>query len=948
MLAPALLAALIVPAAEAAEAAESAASDQAAAAWTAREAERAFALQVYPLLQAKCFGCHGNDPDDLKGAVDLTTLEATLRGGESEEPAMVPGDAHGSILYQAVLWDGYEMPPKENDRLTDEQCELVRRWIEAGAPWPEADRRNELLTEDREQPLTDQGQLVATSGGLADEWTYRRYDPSEVWAFEPVTQPAVPAGEANPIDAFVRARQQSVQQSVQQSDQQSDDVQPAPPADPQSLVRRLHFDLTGLPPTPEQVRSFLKAWRADAERAYRDRVDELLASPHYGERQAQHWLDVARYADTGGMANDYERSNAWRYRDWVVRAFNDDMPYDRFVTAQLAGDELVAAEAEADRSLVLGTGFLRMGPWDTAMVPLPEAEQIYLDDVVHSVGQTFLSMPMRCCKCHDHKFDPVPTRDYYRLMAVFHGTAPAEVETGFFAAESQARFEQERQTVETMLAIASADAERLRRKREDAARAWYDSRGLPYKNWNDRKGDPDDTKPSRHEGLSVPEQGILKVREQDEWIWTRRLERTEPMIQSVVPGKLDTWTNAKKLRRPKNSPPDWTPETFILAGGALTAPLDPVGPGVLSGTGVPVAAEAERPYRIDDALGGRRLALARWITDPDNPLTARTIVNRVWQSHFGRGLVGTPNNFGVKGDKPTHPDLLDWMAADLVAHGWTLKRLHRLIVTSRTYRQSTRHPDRTRLSEIDPNNELLASFPPRRLSAEELRDAMLLASGELNPEVGGLPVRPEMNMEVALQPRMIQFSLAPAYQPSPTPRERNRRSLYAYKVRGQADPLMEVLGAPNPNDSCELRDTAAVTPQAFTLLNSDATTDRAVALALTVQGEADTVAGQLSRAFLRTLGREASERELSSLTEYVGRMAEYHSQTPAEPVHYPTSIRRSLVEELSGQPFEYDESLPVFEDYVPDTKPSDVSPQTRALADACLVLLNSNEFMYVY
>ena len=946
-----------------------AASAAATAGESSVDAERLFALKIYPLLQSKCFGCHGDDAADLKGDLDLRTLEATLAGGESEEPAMVPGHAADqSILYQAVIWDGYEMPPKENDRLTPEQCEWVRVWIEAGAPWPEADRRSELRREDWSRLETEDGRIITTSGGQSEEWTYRRYDPQSVWAFQRVSKPDVPAVAgveaatiANPVDAFLQARQAAA------------GVQPAPPAEPRDLIRRVTYDLTGLPPTPQEVADFEAANAIDAERAWADLVERLLASPHYGERMAQHWLDVARYADTGGLSNDYERSNAWRYRDWVVRAFNADLPYDAFIRSQIAGDELAEA-GQLPEAARVATGFLRMGPWDTAMIPAEEARQLFLDDVVHSVGQAFLSMPMRCCKCHDHKFDPVPTRDYYRLYAAFATSQPAEMTADFLPEENRQGFETERAFVQTMLDFADGEAKRLQQKREDAAAAWYAEHGLPYKNWNDRKDDPDDEKPARHVGLSEAEQGVLKVREQDVWIWTRRLERVEPMIQSVVNAQTSKWTNARKLRAPKSVDEAFDPMVQILAGGSLAAAGETVRPGVLSGPGLPVpranAAEAANrteagsqtskspeakvddagadPFLTTTALSGRRTDVANWIAHPDNPLTTRTMANRIWQMHFGRGLVGTPNNFGVKGDQPTHPQLLDWLAATFVEDGWSVKQLHRRLLTSRAYRQSTQHPDAERLAEIDPANTLLARALPRRLTAEEVRDSMLAVSGELNRQVGGLPARPEINMEVALQPRMIQFSLAPAYQPSATPPERNRRSLYAYRVRGQADPMMEVLNLPNPNDSCERRNSAAVTPQAFTLFNSTATTDRAIALAQRLQQEHSTPEQQIAAAFSLVLGRPASDEEVHQLASYTSEMVQHHAAVQPLPVHYPQEITRSLVEELSGQPFEYTEILPVFGTYQPDAKPADVSPATRALADVCLVLFNTNEFMYLY
>ena len=287
------------------------------------------------------------------------------------------------------------------------------------------------------------------------------------------------------------------------------------------------------------------------------------------------------------------------------------------------------------------------------------------------------------------------------------------------------------------------------------------------------------------------------------------------------------------------------------------------------------------------------------------------------------------------------------MAADFVENGWAIKRLHKLIMMSETYQQASLHPEKEKLATDDPNNELWAFFPKRRLTAEEVRDAMLCATGELNRETGGLPVMPEINMEVALAPRMIQFSIAPAYQPSPTPEERNRRTIYAYRVRGQADPFLELFNKPNPNESCELRDSAAVTPQAFTLLNSDVVTDRSIAMALRLQEEKQDVGEQIELAYTSILGRNSTETERERLSQYVEEMQSYHASTTPKAIEYPVEITRSLVEEFTGKPFEYREILPLFDGYHPDKKAADVSPETRALADMCLLLFNTNEFIYV-
>ena len=896
------------------------------------EANRLFTLRVLPLLKVKCFGCHGADEEDIRGDYDLLTREKMIKGGESGEVALVPGKPEESVLYQALLWDGYEMPPKENDRLTKEETEYFRKWIAAGAPWPNAEEQLKIQKQEWSVRENEDGLIVDTSGGLADDWTYRRYQKEDLWAFQPVKRPEVPTGAANPIDAFIMKRLREA------------GLTPSEEAHPRTLLRRATYDLTGLPPTFDEDSAYKVASTDDAEKAWSDLVDRLLSSKHYGERQAQHWLDVVRYADTAGFSNDYERSNAWRYRDYVIRSFNKDKPFNEFAMEQIAGDELRPDEPEA----LIATGLLRMGPWGTQMIPQKESRQIYLDDLVHNVGQAFLAMPMRCCKCHDHKFDPVPTKDYYRMYATFATTQPAERKAKFLPEENLNGFAEKRELVKELLDYAKAEQAKIQNKQEAAAKKWYEEHNLPYKNENARKNDPEDKKPPRHVGLTYEEKGMKKVREQDVWIWERRLERYEPMVQAVYNGQ-DDWKNGRKLREPKKINAKWRPQNFILAGGSLEAPLNPVKPGVLSATGLPVDPAGDDPWRVTDGLSGRRLAFAKWVTDDRNPLTARAFVNRIWQSHFGKGLVKTANSFGAKGSKPTHPELLDWLTADFIEHGWKIKRVHRLIMMSETYRRSSKPADSEKQATVDPDNKLLASFPTRRLTAEELRDSTLLVSGELNREMGGVPIMPEINLEVALQPRMIQFSIAPAHQPSRTPAERNRRTIYAYRVRGQADPLLEIMNLPNPNESCEIRDSASVSPQAFTLMNSDVMTDRSIGFALRVQKEVPgNLRQQIRRAVKIAYGRAPTEEELISLHAYLQEMQAYHAGHKPEEVKYPTQVTRSLVEEFTGEPFEFIEKLNVYEDYVPDAKPWTVDADTRALADVCLLLLNSNEFLYVY
>ncbi|MBA63862.1 MAG: hypothetical protein CMJ76_16025 [Planctomycetaceae bacterium] len=918
--------------------------------------EELFAIKVLPLLKQKCFQCHGSG-EDLKGGYDLTTRMGLLKGGESGEVSVIPGKPMESLLVSALKWEGYEMPPKENDRLSEQQINWVEKWIQAGAPWPDAEIIAAYRKKAWGERVTKEGVLVDTSGGLDDEWTYRRYQAEDIWAFQPVVKYEVP-DRSHPVDYFVQAKLHD------------HDFELAPIGDPKVLLRRAYYDLTGLPPTPFETSQFVNAWRENRQQAWNSLIDKLLASPHYGERWGQHWLDVARYADSGGYSNDYERSNAWRYRDYVIRAFNEDKPYNRFVLEQLAGDELAdnsvrervpqansvttarrsGSYNQQEAEWLVATSFLRMGPFDNAMVLAPQARQIYLDDVVNSVGQTFLSTTMRCVKCHDHKFDPIPTRDYYRFYAAFATTQMAERPVAFLPQENQINFESEQAHVAVMLKNAETQRNIVYHKQETAAQAWFAERELEYKDEGARQKLPDDKKPPRHVGLNATDKGRYKVYKQDVWIWPRRQERFQPMIQGVYNGMDDPfrYPGSRKLRIIEKQDSQWQPASFILTGGALEAQGDSVEPGVLSGLGLPVRSDLSNPYLLPNSINGRRLALAKWITDDQNALTTRSIVNRIWQYHFGQAIARNPNNFGGKGAKPTHPRLLDYLTADFVENGWRIKRVHKLIMTSATYMQSGQRSDLEKLQQADPNNELLGVFQPRRLTAEEIRDSLLAVTGELNPEMGGLPIRPEINMEVALQPRMIQFSLAPAYQPSPEPEMRNRRTIYAYRVRGQADPFLELFNQPNPNDSCELRDSLTVSPQALTLLNSDMMTDRSIAFAQRLIDERETLEPQIKRAFWLAYGRDPVKSEMNRLKKYVNEMQEYHRQVTPGSVKYPTEITRSLVEELSGEPFNYLEKLPVFENYNADAKASEVAAETRALADLCLLLFNSSEFMYVY
>ena len=887
------------------------------------DAERLFARHVLPVLQAKCFACHGDDPKKQKGGLDLRTRAAMLQGGDSGEPALVPGRPEKSPLYVAVTRkdDTLKMPPKEADKLSAEEVAAVRQWIAAGAPWPDVGRVS--------NPSSD-GITIATSGGLSPDWTNRRYKPEDVWAYRPIRRPPVPtdvidpARVRNPIDAFIQAKlKEKGVTSV------------AAPADVTTLLRRAAFDLTGLPPGDEGGRI--------GNPSYEQRVDRLLASPHYGEQQARHWLDVARYADTSGFSNDYERPNAWRYRDYVVRRFNADVPYDRFLTEQLAGDEL----APDDPEMLIAAGFLRLGPWEhTGMTVAAVTRQQFLDDVTHHVGVTLLGQGLRCASCHDHKFDPVPTRDYYRVQAVFAPTQFAEREAPFLPAENVSAFAAGKALAERRLREAREVLDAVAAKNKNAIAAYLKERGVAS------FADLPESERSRRNnlGLSYQDLSTRKVYQKRRDYFERELLRFEPYAFSVYSGPPNNYSsNRVQLGLPARRE-GVVPAVHILTGGALESPADPVTPGVLSALAdfrLPKSQKTSEVSVIPSTAEGRRTALARWVASPDNPLTARVIVNRVWQQHFGKGLVATPNNFGKMGARPTHPELLDWLAAWFIDNGWSLKKLHHLVLTSATYQQAGTHPDMDRLRALDAKNDLLTYFPPRRLAAEEIRDAMLAVTGELNREMGGPGVFPEINWEVAVQPRHIMGSVAPAYQPSPTPGERHRRTLYAFRIRTLSDPMLDVFNRPGSETSCERRDETTVTPQAFALFNSQFVHSRALAFAAALEKQSPTLAGRIGLAFRAAYGRGPTADELRACEEHVKKMTMYHRDHPPTPTALPTKVKRHMVEEMTGEEVSWEEELDVMKEYQRDLMPWQVGAETRALAEVCLVLLNSNEFLYV-
>ncbi len=960
---------------------------QSSAAPAPAAAEQLFVQHIQPLFKAKCLPCHGDDEEKMKAGLDLRTRATMLEGGDSLAASVVPGRPDESPLFLALTrehqnWE--PMPPKENDRLSAEQIEQIRNWIAGGAPWPDAARASQLWTA-YDKGATD-GVVVKTSGGLSADWSNRRYKLEDLWAYQPLKKPAVPSPQGpasnarlNPVDAFINARLAA------------DKIPAAPAADRRTLIRRATYDLTGLPPTPEEVIAFISDPAAD-EDAFAKVVDRLLASPHYGEQWARHWLDIARYADTSGFANDFARGNAWRYRDYVVRAFNDDKPYDQFVREQIAGDEIGerrkaggainSSTTSAESELLVATGFLRMGPWElTGMEVAKVARQRFLDDVTDSVGQVFLAHPLQCARCHDHKFDPIPTRDYYGFQAAFATTQLAERSAEFLPVENTQGFEEKKylkQREEHYRAI----LKRLDTKMFAAARAWMAEKKIEPVAFEQaveetlgkksgrggrdagyaevraaltRKGIPEDQIPPKLVGFSPEDYGIERISrkglERLKWDY----ERYEPMAFAVYSGRTpELRAVTSPMRMPASRMEQGELEaTCILTGGDPFANGEKVTPGVLSVATV-LGKMDTAPDGVPAEISGRRLAVAEWIASTQNPLTPRVMANRIWGWHFGQALAGNPNNFGGMGRKPTHPELLDWLAASLAegaggAHApWSIKAMHRVIMNSAAYRRSAVHPDLKLLREKDPNGTSYAAFKPRRLTAEEFRDTMLAVTGELNRTLGGIPARPEMNREAALQPRQVMGTFAEAWQASARPEERHRRSLYALKIRGQLDPFMEVFNAPSPDLSCERREGSTVTPQVFALFNSEATLDRALALATRLQRETSGASEAVARAFQLVYGRAPLPTERARSLVHLDQMRARHRDLKFERPALPRQVVREAVEENTGEKFTFTEPLEIAADFVPDLKPADATPETRALAEVCLVLFNTNEFAYVY
>lgn len=714
------------------------------------EGEVDFEKQIAPLLSKHCLECHSaNQPS---GSLNLTSLPTVLTGGESGA-AIVPGKEAESHLVARVA--NGEMPPEKNGKkqpLAAEEVELLKQWVKQGAKWPEGRVLDPFAT------------TTEKRGGR--DW----------WAFQPIVKPDLAkfggeAAKGNAIDAFVKAGLAKRGMEL------------APPADPRTLVKRLYGDLVGLPPPMDVVEKFV----ADpSEAAYEKLVDELLASRHFGERWGRYWLDVVRFAETNGYERDAVKPFAWKYRDWVIAAINDDKPYNEFVVEQLAGDEV----PNRNEASVVATGFIRLGTWDDE--PNDQKEYIYerLEDMVHATSTAFLGLTVKCARCHDHKFDPILQTDYYRLAAAFW---PGPIQGGVL-------------------------------------------------------GGP-----------------------------------TKEQLGFDVLG----WTDLGREAAPLH----------LLKKGDPHRPMQEVSAGPLSF--VPAAAKEFEGPAADAKTTGRRLQFAKWIVDEKNPLTARVAVNRLWLHHFGEGIVRSPDNLGFAGQKPTHPELLDYLASEFMAGGWKQKRLHKLMVMSQTYRQSSLHPRQEEFSEKDPTNLTWWRANRQRLDAETLRDSILQASGKLDLRAGGPSFFAPISAE-ALEGLSMKSG---GYPKSPV-EETFRRSIYMFTKRGLGVPLMTTFDACDTTMPNSRRDVSIVAPQALALLNNDWVQEESREFAKRVMREANDERGRVTKAWQLAFQRNPSEEEMAGALAHVG-----------------VQQKRLGTEGKSGE--------------------------EEAWASLCHVLLNANEFIYL-
>lgn len=780
--------------------------------------------EVLPLLEQHCYKCHG--PGKTKGGLTLTGRAAILTGGDSG-PAVDFKAVAESPLLQAVNYTSFEMPP--SGKLPAKDIATIQKWVELGLPMPAGEAAPAA-------PHHGPPQVTEATKGF--------------WSFRKVVRPALPGAKnpawiANPIDAFILAKLEENQ------------LTPNPPASPQQLVRRVHYDILGLPPGRDLVESFSKNPSADE---YGKLVENLLQSPHHGEHYGRFWLDLVRYAETNSFERDNPKPFVWRYRDYVIGAFNKNKPYDQFVREQLAGDELETVTSET----MIATGYYRLGLWDDESADPLLAFYDGIDDIVGTTGQAFLGLTLNCARCHDHKLDPVPQADYYRFAAFFRNIkhygrrSDESVQEASVASiatpEEEAATAGERQKWEQTVAILRKQLDRV----EEQIR--------PHLVGGEKDDFPRDSERQRvlrkHVGREISEDDFndyARVRRE----WSELRNRPPRSASQALVIKEE---GAK------------APETTVLIRGNAHANgevVEPAFPAVLS----PPAPSIQPPSGGKST--GRRRALAEWIVSRDNPLTARVMVNRIWQWHFGRGLVPSTNNFGLQGDAPTHPELLDWLAAEFMESGWNIRHIHRLILASNTYKMSSQGNEAALAK--DPQNHLMWRFDMRRLRAEEIRDSILTVNGTLNREkMFGPSIYPVIEKEV-----LAGQSVPGAGWHQSSDEDRRRRSIYIHLKRSLTVPLLANFDVADTDFTCPVRFATTQPTQALSMLNSDFLLEESQKLAkLLKESAGEDRSAQVATALRRALQREPQPQEIDRGVKLIGSLEKEFGQSPDNALKY--------------------------------------------------------------
>ncbi|PHR90735.1 MAG: hypothetical protein COA78_34565 [Blastopirellula sp.] len=756
----------------------------------AQEANIEFSLDVQPIFAKKCFSCHG--PGESEGGLRLDSKEGAFAELDSGSRGVIPGKpAESELLRRITTDDESERMPPEGKPLSPAEIKVMRTWIKQGAQW--------------------QGH----------------------WAFEPMKDHEPPKVKQKdwvntPIDSFILGQLESA------------GFKPNPQANRVTLIRRAYYNLTGLPPTAEQVKAFEQD---KSPKAYENLIDQLLTSERYGERWARHWLDVVRFAETNSFERDGVKPNAWRYRDYVIDAFNKDKPYNQFIIEQMAGDEL----PDATNETIIATGFHRLGLWDDE--PADRLLHLYnhYDDIVTTTGQSFLGLTINCARCHDHKIDPILQSDYYSFLAFFRGMKPYGI------GRSNTSSSQYEISTPEVIAAYSAHDNRVQEQQKKI----------------------DEIFNQAIETLPKAERGEARVRgrkkiekKMENYVPNRASEFSELQREMASIKEQVKYLGARQYALAVNLCDNPPPKTNIMQRGNPHVPGDEVEPRFPTMFGMPAP---ELPDRTGEKTSGRRTVLANWIASDDNFLTARVMVNRIWQHHFGRGIVRSTNNFGQLGTPPTHPQLLDWLALDFVQNGWSMKKLHKKIMMSSVYQLSSQASEKELAA--DPNNELFWRYNMRRLSAEEIRDSILAVNGRLNLKMYGPGIYTEISKEVK-----AGQSVPGKGWGNSKPEERARRSVYIHVKRSLIDPMLANFDFPDTDTSCPDRFTTLQPSQALGMLNGKFLNDQAKVLADRLREESgEKIEKQVADSIQVVFGRDATAEDIKTGLDLINTMQEKHN-----------------------------------------------------------------------